>query len=152
SDGLANRPTNPTCASAPLPSISPPGLARRHGVVCNFPTCSRAPRPPREHALPTHNPYAETRLMSLLPLLSSPRCRLALLTLPLPLAPLPLLPATRQLQSDEPKSAPRLEVKPGDHICIIGNTLADRMQHDGWLETYLYSRFPKSDLVIRNLG
>ena len=31
--------------------------------------------------------------------------------------------------------ADALELKPGDHICIIGNTLADRMQHDGWLET-----------------
>jgi putative heme-binding domain-containing protein len=26
------------------------------------------------------------------------------------------------------------------------------MQHDGWLETYLHSRFPKDDLVFRNLG
>ena len=26
------------------------------------------------------------------------------------------------------------------------------MQHDGWLETDLYNRFPKHDLVIRNLG
>ena len=34
------------------------------------------------------------------------------------------------------------EINPGDHICIIGNTLADRMQHDGWLETYLQARFP----------
>ena len=40
----------------------------------------------------------------------------------------------------------------GDHICIIGNTLAERMQYDGWLETLLYARFPKHDLVIRNLG
>ena len=47
---------------------------------------------------------------------------------------------------------PRLELEKGDHICIIGNTLADRMQHDGWLETYLHSRFPEHDLVIRNLG
>src|SRR5262245_21756662 len=47
---------------------------------------------------------------------------------------------------------PKLQLKPGDHICIIGNTLADRMQHDGWLETYLYSRLPKHNLVIRNLG
>jgi hypothetical protein len=49
-------------------------------------------------------------------------------------------------------AAPRLEVHKGDHIAIIGNTLADRMQHDGWLETYLISRFPQHDLVIRNLG
>ena len=41
---------------------------------------------------------------------------------------------------------------PSDHICIIGNTLAERMQYDGWLETLLHARFPKHDLVIRNLG
>jgi glucose/arabinose dehydrogenase/lysophospholipase L1-like esterase len=40
----------------------------------------------------------------------------------------------------------------GDHICIVGNTLAERMQYDGWLETLLHARFPKHDLVIRNLG
>jgi putative heme-binding domain-containing protein len=45
-----------------------------------------------------------------------------------------------------------LELKRGDHICLIGNTLADRMQHDGWLETLLLHRFPKHELVIRNLG
>ena len=45
-----------------------------------------------------------------------------------------------------------IEIKPGDHISIIGNTLADRMQHDGWLETGLQARFPEHKLVIRNLG
>src|SRR4051794_229059 len=45
-----------------------------------------------------------------------------------------------------------VEIRPGDYISIIGNTLADRMQHDGWLEAYLVSRFPKHDLTIRNLG
>ncbi len=45
-----------------------------------------------------------------------------------------------------------IEIKPGDHISIIGNTLADRMQHDGWLETMLQARFPEHKLVIRNLG
>src|SRR5580704_7445021 len=48
--------------------------------------------------------------------------------------------------------ADAIEIKPGDHISIIGNTLADRMQHDGWLETDLHERFPKHQLVIRNLG
>ena len=47
---------------------------------------------------------------------------------------------------------PRLTVPKGDHISLIGNTLADRMQHDGWLETYLHSRFPEHELTIRNLG
>src|SRR6266699_2366335 len=50
-----------------------------------------------------------------------------------------------------PAAAP-LELKPGDHVCIIGNTLADRMQHDGWLETLVYAKFPKHDLVFRNLA
>src|SRR5262249_51805716 len=30
--------------------------------------------------------------------------------------------------------------------------LAERMQHDGWLETYLHARFPKHDVTIRNLA
>jgi glucose/arabinose dehydrogenase len=47
---------------------------------------------------------------------------------------------------------PALKLEKGDHICIIGNTLAERMQHDGWLETLIYSRFPQQELVIRNLG
>ena len=47
---------------------------------------------------------------------------------------------------------PKLEIRPGDHISIIGNTLADRMQHDGWLESYLHACFPTHNLSIRNLG
>ena len=73
--------------------------------------------------------------------------------------PAALLPWVLLLAADAPvrtadtaDAATRLEIRPGDHICLIGNTLADRMQHDGWLETYLYSRFPKHQLVIRNLG
>jgi glucose/arabinose dehydrogenase/lysophospholipase L1-like esterase len=49
-------------------------------------------------------------------------------------------------------SAAALELRPGEHVCIIGNTLAERMQHDGWLETLLHERFPEHRLVIRNLG
>src|SRR5882757_3874380 len=45
-----------------------------------------------------------------------------------------------------------LELKPGDHVCIIGNTFADRMQHSGWLEALLYARYPDQKLVFRNLG
>ncbi|MEO8480835.1 MAG: PVC-type heme-binding CxxCH protein [Acidobacteriota bacterium] len=43
-------------------------------------------------------------------------------------------------------------LRPNDHICIIGNTLAERMQYDGWLDTMLHARYPNHDLVIRNLG
>ena len=56
---------------------------------------------------------------------------------------------SRSLPAAEPNA---LELERGDHISIIGNTLADRMQHDGWLEAYLQSRFPKHALVIRDLG
>ncbi len=48
--------------------------------------------------------------------------------------------------------ADQLQLKKDDHICIIGNTLADRMQHSGYLESLMYERFPKEDLVVRNLG
>jgi putative heme-binding domain-containing protein len=45
-----------------------------------------------------------------------------------------------------------LELRKGQHICYIGNTLADRMQHFGWLETLIHARFPQHELVFRNLG
>ena len=51
-----------------------------------------------------------------------------------------------------PKPAPAFALKPGDRIALIGNTLAERMQHDSWLETYLHSRFPGHRLTVRNLG
>jgi lysophospholipase L1-like esterase len=50
------------------------------------------------------------------------------------------------------KVAVPFTLQAGEHICIVGNTLAERMQYDGWLDTYLHARFPKHDLVIRNLG
>src|SRR5688572_16790990 len=49
-------------------------------------------------------------------------------------------------------AADMLELRKDDRICIIGNTLADRMQHSGWLESLIYTRFPKDNLVFRNLG
>ena len=46
----------------------------------------------------------------------------------------------------------RFSLRAGDHICLIGNQLAERMQYEGWLETMLHARFPEHDLVFRNLG
>src|SRR5580704_16061474 len=40
----------------------------------------------------------------------------------------------------------------GNHICLIGNALPERMQHFGWLETYIHARYPRHELVFRNLG
>ena len=48
--------------------------------------------------------------------------------------------------------APKLELKKGDRIVIIGNTLAERMQYYGNWETILQARFPDKELVVRNLG
>ena len=46
----------------------------------------------------------------------------------------------------------RLELKKGDRIIIIGNTLAERMQYYGHFETLLHSRFPELELVVHDLG
>src|SRR5437870_5620713 len=78
--------------------------------------------------------------------MSSPR-RVALAALALAAVTIAVLRA-----GDDPKPAAGFELNPGDHVCIIGNALAERMQHDGWPETLLYARFPKHNLVIRNLG
>src|ERR1700735_2717128 len=48
--------------------------------------------------------------------------------------------------------SPALELHPHDHIAIIGNALADRFQHTGWLETYVQAKYPGYDLVFRNLA
>jgi putative heme-binding domain-containing protein len=50
------------------------------------------------------------------------------------------------------EDSPTLKIQKGDHVVLIGNTLADRMQHNGWLETLLQNRFPQHELVIRDLG
>ncbi|MEW4526275.1 SGNH/GDSL hydrolase family protein [Maioricimonas sp. JC845] len=40
----------------------------------------------------------------------------------------------------------------GDRICIVGNTFAERMRIDGFLETRLAVRRPDLKLTVRNLG
>jgi len=45
-----------------------------------------------------------------------------------------------------------LEVKKGDRIVLLGNALAERMQHHGWLETYAQLAMPDQELVFRNHG
>jgi azurin len=50
------------------------------------------------------------------------------------------------------QQVPAPKLKPGDHVAIIGNALADRFQHSGWLETYLYAKYPDCNLVFRNLA
>ena len=46
----------------------------------------------------------------------------------------------------------QIELKPGDHIAILGNALPDRSQHYGWLETMLTQANADKDLIFRNLA
>jgi len=46
----------------------------------------------------------------------------------------------------------QLPLQDGDKISIIGNGLADRMQHDGWVETAIQSALPEKKLSFRNLA
>src|SRR5947209_12831038 len=46
----------------------------------------------------------------------------------------------------------KLKLEKGDHVVLIGNTLAERMQYFGHFETLLHSRFPELELVVRDLG
>ena len=45
-----------------------------------------------------------------------------------------------------PTQAQTLQLPEQARIAIIGNTLADRMQHHGWLETYTQALHPKHTL------
>lgn len=57
----------------------------------------------------------------------------------------PLLPQAALSQS------PVLQLRPGDHLCLVGNGLGERMQVANYWETLLYKRFPDHELVVRNL-
>ena len=46
----------------------------------------------------------------------------------------------------------KFQLRAREHIGIVGNALAERLQYDGWLETRLHARFPRHELVVRNLG
>ena len=48
-------------------------------------------------------------------------------------------------------SAAELALKKGDHICLVGNALGERMQHQNRWETLLHRRFAKHELTVRNL-
>jgi len=50
------------------------------------------------------------------------------------------------------QQASTLQLKPGDHVAIVGNVFADRLQHTGWLETLIYAKFPNDQVVFRNLA
>ena len=47
---------------------------------------------------------------------------------------------------------PRFSLQKGDRIAIVGNALADRLQHEGTLEAMMHQAFPDHQLAVRNLG
>ena len=46
----------------------------------------------------------------------------------------------------------KLELQPGQHISILGEGFADRMQHSAWLETLIHAKFAKDKLTVRDLA
>ncbi len=56
------------------------------------------------------------------------------------------------LQSIQHVSAQSLNLPQQGRIAVIGNNLADRMQHQGWLESYLQALYPAHKLSVRHLG
>lgn len=44
-----------------------------------------------------------------------------------------------------------LEPQKGDHICLVGNELGERMQHRNHWETLLHQSYPELELTVRNL-
>ncbi len=56
-------------------------------------------------------------------------------------------------QSTEAQGEPAaLQLQAGDTIALLGGSLAERMQHHGWLETRFQRRVPELGLTFRNLG
>jgi len=55
--------------------------------------------------------------------------------------------------ADRPVAAATpLALEPHDHVVIVGNTLAERMQYFGHFETLLHARHPQHELYVRDLG
>ncbi len=60
-----------------------------------------------------------------------------------PAAPAPAAPAAINTP---------ITLNPGERIAIVGNTLADRIQHHNNLETLITQKFPQHNLTFRNLA
>ena len=65
--------------------------------------------------------------------------------------PTDLEPEVADVPEDYRDPSP-FKLQRGDTVAILGNGLADRMQHDGWLETLLQAELPEHELVFRNMS
>ncbi|MFQ5734490.1 MAG: SGNH/GDSL hydrolase family protein, partial [Planctomycetaceae bacterium] len=57
-------------------------------------------------------------------------------------------------RSPKPAKAakPKFELKDGDRVVFLGNTLIERAQKCGYWETMLTARYPNRKIIFRNLG
>ena len=55
------------------------------------------------------------------------------------------------LLDSKPKK-PKFELKDGDRVVFLGNTLIERAQKYGYWETMLTARYPNRKIIFRNLG
>ena len=44
------------------------------------------------------------------------------------------------------------ELREGDRVVFLGDTLMEREQYHGWIELMLTTRFPDRNVTFRNLG
>jgi putative heme-binding domain-containing protein len=63
-----------------------------------------------------------------------------------------LLVAVLLLPSSTLRAAAPFELKDGDRVVFLGDTLMEREQHYGWIELMLTTRFPDRNVTFRNLG
>ncbi len=63
-----------------------------------------------------------------------------------------LKPGPRPKRPPLPPSTLPLELIQGEHIALVGNSTAERMNLFGHFETQLHLRFPGKELVVRNFG
>ncbi len=78
---------------------------------------------------------------------ATPASKVAAAVSPAPLPPLSPSPSAAPAALNAP-----ISLNPGERIAIVGNTLADRMQHHNHLETLITQKFPQHNLTFRNLS
>jgi lysophospholipase L1-like esterase len=70
----------------------------------------------------------------------------------LAIATLPALAGTAPAQPTAPAVPAPPVLRDGDRVILIGSALVERDAAHGYLETILTARFPRSNIVFRNLG
>lgn len=65
--------------------------------------------------------------------------------------PFKFAPAAKVKPAPAPPQGVALNLELGDHLCLVGNGLGERMQHQNFCETLLHQLMPQSNLTIRNL-